>query len=98
MSNENYVDYYDEILNYYHSKPPKKGDIEIWKDKTYIRLMEVLKKTNDKQKIRNSLILLLSLFEEEIPPDIFNTRGDESKNLKKEEKKKLVALLKEEYS
>jgi hypothetical protein len=97
MNNENYVDYYDQILQFFHNKPPKKRDVEIWKNQTYVKLMEALKKTKDKQKIRNSIILLLSLFED-LPPDILNTRGDESKNLKKEEKKKLVSLLKEEYT
>ncbi len=97
MNNESYVDFYDQILHYFHNKPLKKGDVEIWKNQTYIKLMEVLKKTNDKQKIRNSIILLISLFED-LPPDILNNRGDKMENLKIEEKKKLVSLLKEEFS
>ena len=98
MNNESIVDtdYYDEILHYFN-KNPQKIELEIWKNQEYIKLMKVLKKTENKQQIRNSIILLLMLFED-LPPDLLNARGNELKNLKPEEKNKLISLLKKEYS
>jgi hypothetical protein len=92
-------DCYDQILHYFKEQFPRKEDLEqeIWKNKAYIRLMELLKKSDDKQKIRNAIILILTLFED-LPPDIFNTRGDNLKNLKTQEKNQLKSLLKQEFS
>ncbi|TXT67341.1 MAG: hypothetical protein BAJALOKI1v1_120033 [Promethearchaeota archaeon] len=99
MNNNGLVekDFYDEILKFFNRAPHKQSEVEIWKHQTYIELMKVLKKTQNKQKVRNSIILLLMLFGENIPPDIYNTRGNKRKNLNTDEKNKLISLLKDEF-
>ena len=51
-----------------------------------------------KEIIKNSLIFVLTLFEDEDdPPDLYNTLGKESSSLKNSEKAEFVSTLQEEF-
>ncbi|MHA1898635.1 MAG: hypothetical protein ACTSU2_14685 [Promethearchaeota archaeon] len=73
------IDYYDFILRFYEEinekKKKDKGAIELWSDKSIINLMHDLKqnkKLSDaeiRDVIKNSLILILDLFDEKCQRD-----------------------------
>ncbi len=69
------------------------------KNKSLIKMMEILKKRNDKQLVRNALIIILSLFEgDDQPADFFSKRGKELHALNDQaEKEKIILELKKEF-
>jgi hypothetical protein len=90
------MDFYLKIIEVYQNKQLDKAALEIWKDKSYIELMQVLKRTHNKNLVKNAIILILSLFEE-LPVDYLYTHGINTKDLKKEEKKTFIAEMKSEF-
>ncbi|TFG00913.1 MAG: hypothetical protein EU541_00970 [Promethearchaeota archaeon] len=97
-SQEDNFDYYDMILNFYkssHYQDFSEKDIEIWKNQMVIFLMRHLEQTHEKTRIKNALILLLSLFEND-PIDIYHNHGKTSKELSLKEKKQIVTILGQE--
>lgn len=92
-------DCYDTILEYFKTNTDSPSKREMWKNKAYVKLIELWK--HGKITIynaRNALILLLNLFED-IPPDIFNSRGKSLKEERESEHKhKLKNILKQEIS
>ena len=69
---------------------------EIWKNQSIIELMKLLEQTQNRAFITNSLILILSLFED-IPPDIYNNRGHNINYISEKDKKSLILNLKNEF-
>ena len=101
MKNKNHeLDCYLKIIKYFQ-KRENKEKTEIWKSETLIHLMKKLKeakgeKIDEKRDIiRNSLILLTSLFKN-IPPDIYNNRGVDINRLSEKDKEPLRNALKDE--
>lgn len=90
------MDYYLKILDVYQNKKFDKEDLEIWKNKSYIELMQVLKRTNNRNLVKNAIILILSLFED-MPLDLYDSYGMSAKKLKKEERKSYLDDLKLEF-
>jgi hypothetical protein len=91
------VDCYDIILNYYQNTKDSPIQKEIWKNKVYLRLMEMWEKgERDKEDIKNLFILVLNLFGEDIPPDIYNTIGSQMEKVKN--RKKIKSILSKEFS
>ena len=93
------MNFYLRILEVYQNKQNKQFDkdsLEIWKDRSYIELMQVLKRTHNKNLVKNAIILILSLFEE-LPIDLYDTHGINTKNLEKEQKKAFIAEMKSEF-
>ena len=90
------MDFYLRILDVYQNKQLDKVALEIWKDRSYIELMQVLKRTNNKNLVKNAIILLLSLFEE-LPIDLYDNYGINTKKLKKDEKKVFISKMKSEF-
>ena len=88
--------HYLKILEVYQNKQIDKVALEIWKDRSYIELMQVLKRTHNKDLVKNAIILILSLFEE-LPIDLYDNYGINTKCLKKEEKKSFIAEMKSEF-
>jgi hypothetical protein len=90
------MDFYLRILEVYQNKQLDKVALEIWKDRSYIELMQVLKRTHNKNLVKNAIILILSLFEE-LPIDLYDNYGINTKDLKKEQKKNFIAEMKSEF-
>ncbi|TFF97614.1 MAG: hypothetical protein EU541_07990 [Promethearchaeota archaeon] len=87
---------YDVILKYFQNNSDSPSERELWKNKAYLKLIELWKKGKiDTQNTRNSMILLLNLFGN-VPPDIFNSRGRSLNRVESENKQKLKNILKKE--
>ena len=84
------------IIEQFQKQHQSPEDVELWKDKSIIKLMQVLKRTNNKLLARNALIIIISLFEH-LPPDLFNNLGTNANVLKKEERESLKSILKTEF-
>lgn len=93
--NNSDVEYYDNILKYFQNRLDGKQSVEIWKNKIYMKLMHLLGKTENIMLVRNSILLILSLFEN-LPPDLYNNRGFRFNKLKNKDKRKVISNLKQE--
>ena len=97
-NNENYeLDYYLSIIEYFQNKDTNRETTEIWKNKSFIQLMKVLKRTRNKEFVKNAIILILSLFDK-MPPDFYSSRGIQVNSLTNSEKLTYVNLLKSEIA
>ena len=90
------LDFYLQIIDYFQKEKVDKEQTEIWKNKSIIKLMKYLKRTQNRTLVTNALILILSLFED-IPPDIYNNRGVNFKRISERDKRFLIEDLKEEF-
>ena len=89
------LEFYTKIINQFLEEVGKNSiAMEIWKDKMIIELMNLLKKTKEKDMVKNALIVLLSLFEGK-PLDILSNTGDNIKTLSNKEKKEGTLKLKD---
>ena len=96
-NNENYeLDYYLSIIDFFQNQTAIKETTEIWKNKSFIELMKVLKRTRKKEFVKNAIIFILSLFDE-MPPDNYNNKGIKVNSLASEDKLSYVNLLKSEF-
>ena len=95
-SHSNELDLYLNIIDYSQKEQITKEEIEIWKDKSIIELMKYLKRTHNRNFVKNALILILSLFED-IPPDLYNNRGVKFNRIAEKDKDFLIEELKEEF-
>ena len=95
------INCYNKILDCFMKSKNDFKQKEICRDRSIIKLMKIWKEEwafYIKEIIKNSLIFVLTLFEDENdPPDLCNTLGKESSSLKNSEKKELVSTLKEEF-
>lgn len=92
-------DYFDLVLEYYHNTQERymgHSEREIQKDRLIISLMEHLGEEQEKDPIKNTLLLLLSLFGDQ-PVDRYHTRGKRLKELSLTEKRRIQLILREEY-
>ena len=99
MSNTNgdyELDYYLSIIDFFQNQDTNRETTEIWKNKSFIQLMKVLKRTRRKEFVKNAIILILSLFDE-LPPDSYNNKGIKVNSLESEDKISYVNLLKSEF-
>jgi hypothetical protein len=99
MSNnrDNYeLDYYLSIIDFFQNQNKIKETTEIWKNKSFIELMNVLKRTSKKEFVTNAIILILSLFDE-TPVDMYNNKGIKVNSLTNGDKQSYVNLLRSEF-
>ncbi|MBD3197615.1 MAG: hypothetical protein GF317_21350 [Candidatus Lokiarchaeota archaeon] len=89
------MDCYNKIIKFYENENVDRNEIEVWKSKSYIKLMNKLSEKN-KKLTQNAIVLILSLFEN-IPPDIYNNRGFGAEELSENQKNIIISKLKEEY-
>lgn len=96
-SNEDYeLDYYLSIIDFFQNKSTNPKATELWRNKSFIQLMKVLKRSRRKDFVKNAIILILSLFDE-LPPDSFSNRGTKPSLLTNSEKLSYVNILKSEF-
>ena len=99
MSNnrDNYeLDYYLSIIDFFQNQNKIKETTEIWKNKSFIELMNVLKRTSKKEFVTNAIILILSLFDE-MPVDMYNNKGIKVNSLTNGDKQSYVNILRSEF-
>ncbi|MFX0031182.1 MAG: hypothetical protein ACFE8E_13990 [Candidatus Hodarchaeota archaeon] len=92
--NSNYEDWwYNKIFRGY-AKARKNRYETLWLCKMLKKLMFLLNTTQDTTLVKNSLIILLNLFED-FPLDRFEKKGRDTKYLSQKEKNELKKLLKD---
>ena len=99
MSNNNdtyELDYYLSIIDFFQNQNTDRETKEIWKNKSLIELMKVLKRTRKTEFVKNAIILILSLFDE-MPADTYNNKGFEVNSLTNGDKLSYVNILKSEF-
>jgi hypothetical protein len=95
--NEDYeLDYYLSIIDYFQNHDTHGETTELWRNKSFIQLMKVLKRTRRKEFVKNAIILILSLFDE-LPPDTYNNRGIKPTSLSNSDRASYVNILKSEF-
>jgi len=95
-SDNSELDYYLSIIDFYQNQNTNKETAELWKDKSFIELMNVLKITRKKEFVKNSIILILSLIDQ-MPPDTYNKGGIKVDSLINGDKLSYVNILKSEF-
>lgn len=88
---------YEQIIDVFKEVSTKnKKDREKWKYQIYRKLMKRLEEPQEKLLVRNAILLILSLFND-IPPDIYNTRGRQLEEISsKSQKHEILSDLKQE--
>ena len=88
---------YEKILNIFNKqKEMGRDELNLWKHRTIIKIMDVWNQTKNMTLVRNSLILMISLFGN-IPPDIYNNRGININLLSETDREVLVGQLRSEF-
>ena len=96
ISDDYELDYYLSIIDFFQNQNTNRETAEIWKDKSFIELMKVLKRTRKKEFVKNAIILILSLFDQ-TPPDTYNKKGNIVNSLANGDKLSYVNILKSEF-
>jgi len=90
--------YYNKIIDCFHKYQNDDLKREICKNKSIVRLMRSAKYKEKKDFIKNSLIFVLSLFDDEdLPPDLYTNIGNDIKNTTNDEQKEILSELKKEF-
>lgn len=90
-------DYYVSIIEFFQNQNVNKETIEIWKSKSLIELMKILERSSRKEFVKNAILVILSLFDENLP-DIYNSRGTNVNSLDNGEKRSYISILKTEFA
>lgn len=90
---------YTQILDCYNKAGDNRDELEFCKNKSILRLMKMVKRQNNREKVKNGLIFILNLFKEENEdPDLFTGLGKEISSLTREQKEQLIEKLKGEMT
>ncbi|MBY9016698.1 MAG: hypothetical protein KGD68_13475 [Candidatus Lokiarchaeota archaeon] len=89
-------EYYSSIIEFFQNQNANRETIEIWKSKSLIKLMKVLERSSKKEFVKNAILVILSLFDEN-PPDIYNCRGKNVNSIDNGEKRSYKSILKTEF-
>jgi len=95
-SDNSELNYYLSIIDFFQNQNTSRETAEIWKDKSFIELMKVLKITRKKEFVKNAIILILSLIDQ-MPPDTYNKGGFKVNSLINGDKLSYVNILKSEF-
>ena len=88
-------DCYNSIIDFFQNRRVDKISTEIWKSKTFIKLMKVLERTQNRDLVRNAILIIISLFED-LPPDFYNNQGKNPASLSPQDKERFKTILKSE--
>ncbi len=89
----------DKILDFYNNHPVfNNPEGKEWFGRAMVKLMNKFEKKDDKksQEIRNCLILLLNLFNDNESPDLYSARGKDYTELSENEQDEIIDLLNNE--
>ncbi len=95
-SDSSELDYYLSIIDFFQNQNKNRETAEIWKDKSFIELMKVLKRTRKKEFVKNSIILILSLIDQ-MPPDTYNKKGIKVNSLINGDRRSYINILQSEF-
>ena len=93
---DNDLYHYTKMVDYFQNKINDPKQAEEWKYKALNRLMQLLECTEDEKFVQNSLIVLMAMTED-LPSDIYNSRGTHVTRLSVEEKEIYMSILKQEF-
>ena len=88
-------EYYCKIIDFFQQNKHNSKSIEMWRNKSFMELMKILKRTHDKQFVRNAILLILTLSDTFLP-DTYNYRGVNTNDLCKTDKATMISILKTE--
>ena len=92
------LNYYNKIIDCFHKYQNDDLKREICKNKSIVSLMRSVKYKKKNDFIKNSLIFLLSLFDDEdLSPDLYTNIGNDIKNTTDDEQKEILSELKKEF-
>lgn len=92
------LNYYNKIIDCFNKYQDDDLKREICKNKSIVRLMRSVKYKKNNDFIKNSLIFVLSLFDDEdLPPDLYTNIGNDIKNTSDDEQKEILSELKKEF-
>jgi len=89
-------DYYNKILDFFQHNQDRES-IELWRDKSLMELMKILKLTRNKQFVKNALILILALYNSN-PIDYYNYSGTSVEFIDKKDKANMISILETEFT
>lgn len=95
-SDNSELEYYISIIDFFQNQNTNRQTAELWKNKSFIELMKVLKRTRKKEFVKNAIILILSLIDQ-MPPDTYNKGGIKVNSLINEDKLSYIDILKSEF-
>ena len=95
-SDNSELEYYISIIDFFQNQNTNRQTAELWKDKSFIELMKVLKRTRKKEFVKNAIILILSLIDQ-MPPDTYNKGGIKVNSLINGDKLSYINILKSEF-
>lgn len=88
---------YNKILDCFLKNRNDYYKLENCKNKSIIKLMKILKQSNDKPFVKNALVFVLSLFNYNQRSDLYNSRGTNLKHCDAKEKETIISVLKNEF-
>jgi hypothetical protein len=96
-NNDIEIEYYAQIIEYFEEETDP-NELELWKCKKLIKLMEELKQTKQTQeKIKNTIIIMHALFDKAKSPDEYTSRGFQITELSDDDKKACHENLKKAF-
>ena len=90
----NELDCYLKIIEIFEKKKCDREELEIWTYQALIKLMDDLKVNKNYIRIKNSIILLRTLFSNN-PPDLYTNLGIDINSISK--KKPVISILRQEF-
>ena len=90
------LELYLKIVDYFQDDNISREKKEIWKNQSIIQLMNLLERPQNRDFVTNTLILLLSISEDN-PPDIYSNRGRNVNCISNKDKKSLILELENEF-
>ena len=91
------LEFYEKVMASYAKNCQDKGNLEICRCHLLIELMEILKETKNKEFVKNTLLVINSLYGN-CPPDLYDSVGTDIDNLTSEEKETLIPHFKIEFN
>ena len=92
------LNYYNKIIDCFHKYQNDDLKRETCKNISIVRLMKSLKYKKNSEFIKNSLIFVLSLFDDkDLSPDLYSSIGTDLRNSTDKEQKEIVSELEREF-
>ena len=85
-----------KIWDYYYKEVVNQERVEVPISFLLIKLMEVLKQSNNKELMTKALLITISFFQN-VPADLYNRRGIDINLLPQKYRKKALLLLRQEF-